>query len=106
LHSDDRLTPGGCRIETKQSVVDFSVEERLRILTQQFINGELVGDSLVEDDVVEDDVVEYSEEIEVDDDFLLNPSDTPSQIDQHENPRDNSLDNNLPDSDPGEPFNE
>lgn len=51
LHSDPKLSAGGCRVETKQSLVDFSVEERLRLLLQRFANGEFVSDQSVDDEV-------------------------------------------------------
>ncbi|GAB1262010.1 flagellar assembly protein FliH [Aurantivibrio plasticivorans] len=45
---DSELLASGVRIETKQSVIDFSVESRLQTLCDQFIHGELVSD--VDDD--------------------------------------------------------
>lgn len=45
LVSDPRITQGGCKVETKQSLVDFSVESRLQDLCKQFIDGKLIGAS-------------------------------------------------------------
>lgn len=41
IRADASLLPGGCRIQTEQSLVDFSVESRLATLCQRFVNGEL-----------------------------------------------------------------
>ena len=41
IRADTNLMPGGCRVQTQQSVVDFSVEARLAALCERFINGEL-----------------------------------------------------------------
>ncbi len=38
---DQQLAPGGCRIETSESRVDFSVEKRLKTLLTQFVNKQL-----------------------------------------------------------------
>ena len=40
---DAELLPGGCRIETSESLVDFSVENRMESLLQQFVNKQLAG---------------------------------------------------------------
>ena len=49
---DQQLPPGGCRIETSESRVDFSVEKRLQTVLTQFVNKQLTdnnGDA--EDDI-------------------------------------------------------
>lgn len=49
---DQQLAPGGCRIETSESRVDFSVEKRLQTVLTQFVNKQLTdnnGDA--EDDI-------------------------------------------------------
>lgn len=49
---DEQLAPGGCRIETSESRVDFSVEKRLQTVLTQFVNKQLTdnnGDA--EDDI-------------------------------------------------------
>lgn len=70
LNPDPDLTPGGCRVETKQSAVDFSVEERLRVLFQRFVNGEFA--SAVVDEEVDR---EIDEEVEQDvDDSEFDPN--------------------------------
>jgi len=38
---DASLIPGGCKISTADSLVDFSVETRLESLLQQFVSGQL-----------------------------------------------------------------
>lgn len=40
--SDPHLQPGGCRIETAESLVDFSVESRVKVLFAEFLNQQLV----------------------------------------------------------------
>lgn len=48
---DVDLLPGGCRIETPESRVDFSVSSRLQTVLEQFISKQLTsGDSDDEDD--------------------------------------------------------
>ena len=48
---DQQLAPGGCRIETSESRVDFSVEKRLKTLLTQFVNKQLTdGNGETEDD--------------------------------------------------------
>lgn len=49
---DQQLAPGGCRIETSESRVDFSVEKRLKTLLTQFVNKQLTdGSGESEDDL-------------------------------------------------------
>lgn len=38
IHQDNTLLPGGCRLETKQSIVDFSVEQRLATVIDGFLH--------------------------------------------------------------------
>ncbi len=40
---DADLAPGGCRLETSESLVDFSVALRLEQLLQDFVNKQLAG---------------------------------------------------------------
>lgn len=48
---DGELLPGGCRIETPESRVDFSVSSRLQTVLEQFISKQLAsGDSDEEED--------------------------------------------------------
>lgn len=42
---DEQLLPGGCRIETKQSLVDFSVEARLQDILKRFEEKQLSADN-------------------------------------------------------------
>lgn len=44
FRGDDALLPGGCRVETKVSQVDFSVEHRLQQQLEAFVNRQLVSD--------------------------------------------------------------
>lgn len=44
FHSDDALLPGGCRVETRDSQVDFSVEHRLAQQLDAFVNRQLGSD--------------------------------------------------------------
>lgn len=49
---DAQLLPGGCKIETAESRVDFSVSQRLQNLLEQFLQGQLAADeSEPEDDI-------------------------------------------------------
>jgi flagellar assembly protein FliH len=38
---DNQLQPGGCKIETPESRVDFSVSQRLQAVLEQFLTGQL-----------------------------------------------------------------
>lgn len=45
--ADDQLSRGGCRVESKQSLVDFSIEQRIaRMLEQADMQGEIDLDTL------------------------------------------------------------
>jgi flagellar assembly protein FliH len=39
--TDPQLIPGGCRIETLESRIDFSVSQRLQSVLEQFLKGQL-----------------------------------------------------------------
>ena len=41
---DAQLTPGGCKIETSDSRVDFSVSSRLQQVLEQFLQGQLANE--------------------------------------------------------------
>lgn len=41
--ADKQLDPGGCRVDTEHSRVDFSVAARLQQVLEQFVNGQLAG---------------------------------------------------------------
>lgn len=41
--SDPQMLPGGCRIETPESRVDFSVSSRLQTVLEQFVNKQLAS---------------------------------------------------------------
>lgn len=41
LLADPQLQPGGCKIETLESRVDFSVSQRLQTVLEQFLTGQL-----------------------------------------------------------------
>lgn len=41
FHSDEALLPGGCRVQTRDSQVDFSVEHRLAQQLEAFVNRQL-----------------------------------------------------------------
>lgn len=47
---DEQLAPGGCRIETSESRVDFSVEKRLQTVLTQFVNKQLTDNNGDADD--------------------------------------------------------
>ena len=47
---DQQLPPGGCRIETSESRVDFSVEKRLQTVLTQFVNKQLTDNNGDADD--------------------------------------------------------
>ena len=49
--ADEQLQPGGCRIETPESRVDFSVSLRLKTVLEQFLTGQLAN---VESDETDD----------------------------------------------------
>lgn len=40
---DNQLLPGGCRVETPESRVDFSVSSRLQTVLEQFLTGQLAN---------------------------------------------------------------
>jgi len=51
LHIDENLLPGGCRLETKQTVVDYSVEQRLQKVFDGFLQKRFIGvESEINDD--------------------------------------------------------
>ncbi len=56
--SDDSMMPGGCKVESDLSRVDFSVENRLAGLLDQFVNKQLLDEEIYP----EDDEPDISEE--------------------------------------------
>lgn len=55
FQSDPNMLPGGCRIETRESLVDYSMEHRFESLCKQFLNRQLSGDD--EDEVESESIV-------------------------------------------------
>jgi flagellar assembly protein FliH len=51
--SDTGLQPGGCRIDTQESRVDFSVSSRLQTVLEQFVTGQLANSD--DEDVMQND---------------------------------------------------
>lgn len=52
--TDPQLTPGGCKVETPESRIDFSISHRLQSVLEEFLKGQLSKSSdakPVEDDV-------------------------------------------------------
>lgn len=49
FHADEQLLPGGCRVETRESQVDFSVEHRLAQQLEAFVNRQLGSDAAAGD---------------------------------------------------------
>lgn len=45
FQGDQQLLPGGCRIETRESLVDFSVESKMKAMFSQFLEGQLTDTS-------------------------------------------------------------
>jgi len=43
VHVDESLIPGGCRLETKQTVVDYTVEQRLQKIIDGFLHKRFVS---------------------------------------------------------------
>lgn len=43
FRGDSSMQPGGCRIETTESLVDFSVESRVNAMLAQFLDKQLTG---------------------------------------------------------------
>lgn len=41
--ADAQMLPGGCRIETEESLVDYTIEQRLEELSEQFLNKQLAS---------------------------------------------------------------
>lgn len=55
LHVDENLLPGGCRLETKKTVVDYSVEQRLQKVLDGFLQKRFIGgESETNDDTEKD----------------------------------------------------
>lgn len=48
FHTDEQLLPGGCRVETRESQVDFSVEHRLAQQLEAFVNRQLGTENAAE----------------------------------------------------------
>jgi len=46
---DTQLQPGGCKIETPESRVDFSVSQRLQTVLEQFLTGQLAQEDGADD---------------------------------------------------------
>lgn len=46
FRGDSELLPGGCRIETRESLVDFSVESKLEAMFSQFLDRQLMDSTL------------------------------------------------------------
>jgi flagellar assembly protein FliH len=44
-----QLQPGGCKIETPESRVDFSVSQRLQTVLEQFLTGQLAQEDGADD---------------------------------------------------------
>ena len=59
-HIDDELLPGGCRLETRQTVIDCSVEKRLNEIIDGFLhkqfshNDELVDETQADKSITQD----------------------------------------------------
>lgn len=49
FRGDETLLPGGCRVETQTSQVDFSVEHRLKQQLEAFVNRQLVNEGLADE---------------------------------------------------------
>ncbi len=64
---DAELLPGGCRIETPESRVDFSVSSRLKTVLEQFITKQLAAGDEDELDEIEPSRTELQAPIESDD---------------------------------------
>jgi len=50
FHADENLLPGGCRVETRESQVDFSVEHRMAQQLEAFVNRQLGSDRQDQDE--------------------------------------------------------
>lgn len=65
FYGDEKLLPGGCRIQTTESLVDYSVEHRLEQQLQAFVNRQLDVDPAEDAEVdvteMEDSEVEDTE---------------------------------------------
>ena len=59
---DQELLPGGCRVETPESRVDFSVSSRLQTLLEQFISKQLASGEELDEDVADISPDESNEE--------------------------------------------
>ncbi len=57
---DSELLPGGCRIETPESRVDFSVSTRLQAVLEQFVTKQLAGGDDAEEDASGSQLGEHS----------------------------------------------
>lgn len=51
---DPQLTPGGCKIETSDSRVDFSVSSRLQQVLVQFLQGQLANEDTTDTNPTDD----------------------------------------------------
>lgn len=60
---DSQLLPGGCRIETPESRVDFSVSSRLQTLLEQFVNKQLASSGDDDDNVLEDSALNSGDDV-------------------------------------------
>ncbi|MGH1371906.1 MAG: FliH/SctL family protein [Cellvibrionaceae bacterium] len=48
FQGDSQLLPGGCRIQTRDSLVDFSAESKMKAMFAQFLDHQLTDASLLE----------------------------------------------------------
>ncbi len=65
-HIDNALMPGGCRLETRQTVVDYTIEQRLQkviddFLHKRFADYERSQEAIVNDDETEQSQIAYQE---------------------------------------------
>jgi flagellar assembly protein FliH len=52
LNADPQLQSGGCRVETLESRVDYSVSLRLKTVLEQFLTGQLVTENNLQEEKV------------------------------------------------------
>lgn len=91
--SDENMLPGGCKLETPESLVDFSVETKMESLFEQFMSGELMDENAeqmgLEPEVIEtesDDLEVEAEDIEVENEAQVPPSVESFSSEQMSNP--------------------
>ncbi|MGI1677433.1 MAG: flagellar assembly protein FliH [Cellvibrionaceae bacterium] len=96
LNGDPSMIPGGCKVQTKESFVDFSVEKRLEQTLEKFIAGDFLGNP--DNEILDSDthnVVESS---------IVEPADTADFSEEKKPTNEDEVETDIPDIESIEPI--